>query len=146
MPPTSKSELQNKEELQKERTKDEAKARYQKAAKSNKITYLLVPLVASITFGIHQILPTWFGGRPRPSFQATSAALQECLNNVCGGKDCVRYPGDRGQWARPYNEALVVIPAAVVRPKSPEDISAIVKCAIKYNVKVQAKSGGHSYA
>jgi FAD/FMN-containing dehydrogenase len=45
-----------------------------------------------------------------------------------------------------YNMAIPVIPAAVVRPNTPEDVAAAVKCAVDNAVKVQARGGGHSYA
>jgi hypothetical protein len=45
-----------------------------------------------------------------------------------------------------YNTAIPVIPAAVTRPTTPEDISKIIKCAVASAVKVQPRSGGHSYA
>jgi FAD/FMN-containing dehydrogenase len=48
-------------------------------------------------------------------------------------------------WVKPYNLDIEVTPVAVIRPTTAEDISAIVKCAVSNNVKVQAKSGGHSY-
>jgi hypothetical protein len=137
-------------EAQGERTKDEAKAFYQKVRKSNVITWVVIPFLATVALGLHQTIYPLFGGRPHPPFQATSIALQACLNRVCGSNnDCVRYPGEDGfyrLWVNPYNQARIVKPAAVIRPKSPEDIAAIVKCAATNNVKVQAKSGGHSYA
>jgi FAD/FMN-containing dehydrogenase len=45
-----------------------------------------------------------------------------------------------------YNLDIGVTPIAVIRPQTAADISAIVKCATANNVKIQAKSGGHSYA
>ena len=76
--------------------------------------------------------------------------LQTCLNNVCAGRSgCVGYPSDllyQINWVKPYNLADSVTPVAVVRPSSAADVSAFVKCAGQNNVKVQAKSGGHSYA
>ncbi|KAK2026167.1 FAD-binding domain-containing protein, partial [Colletotrichum zoysiae] len=50
------------------------------------------------------------------------------------------------EWATPFNRARPVVPIAVVRPQNTEDVSGFVKCAAKHDVKVQAKSGGHSYA
>jgi FAD/FMN-containing dehydrogenase len=62
---------------------------------------------------------------------------------------CVGYPGDvlyQAVWVNRYNLDIEVEPIAVTRPSSTADVSAIVKCAASNNVKVQAKSGGHSYA
>ena len=47
---------------------------------------------------------------------------------------------------RPYNLDRPVTPAAITYPKSKEQIAAIVKVAVEFGVKVQARSGGHSYA
>lgn len=51
-------------------------------------------------------------------------------------------------WVKPYNldAAASVKPIAVVRPSTKEDVSGFVKCAHDNGAKVQAKSGGHSYA
>lgn len=38
-----------------------------------------------------------------------------------------------------------VEPIAVTRPDTTEEVAAFVKCAADNDVKVQAKSGGHSY-
>ena len=46
---------------------------------------------------------------------------------------------------KPYNLGIPVDPAAVTYPTVPEQVQAIVKCASTWNMKVQARSGGHSY-
>ncbi|CAK7199615.1 hypothetical protein SEUCBS139899_002298 [Sporothrix eucalyptigena] len=82
--------------------------------------------------------------------QSTPSGLQTCLNNVCAGRSgCVGYPSDllyQFEWVKPYNLAVNVTPAAVVRPQSAADVAAFVTCAASNGVSVQAKSGGHSYA
>lgn len=81
-----------------------------------------------------------------------TASLQDCLDDVCAGRsDCVAYPGAidllyQAFWVKPYNLAVDVSPAAVVRPNSSEEVAAAVRCAADGGVKVQARSGGHSYA
>ncbi|OAA59010.1 FAD-binding, type 2 [Niveomyces insectorum RCEF 264] len=79
-----------------------------------------------------------------------SAALQTCLDAVCSrGAACVAYPSDplfQLDWVRPYNLAVNVTPAAVVRPADAAQVAAVVRCAAANNVSVQARSGGHSYA
>lgn len=81
-----------------------------------------------------------------------TASLQDCLDDMCAGRsDCVAYPGAvdllyQALWVKPYNLAVDVSPAAVVRPSSSEEVAAVVRCAAESGVKVQARSGGHSYA
>ncbi len=45
-----------------------------------------------------------------------------------------------------YNTRLPFCPAVVVLPDNHEHVAAAVLCAAAHGVKVQAKSGGHSYA
>ena len=45
-----------------------------------------------------------------------------------------------------YNLDYPVHPAAIVRPSTVEQVSAAVKCAVKADVKVKPRSGGHSFA
>ncbi len=82
--------------------------------------------------------------------QSASTPLETCLSNVCNGRvNCVGFPSDllyQINWVKPYNLAVDVTPAAVVRPSTASDVAAIVQCATQNNAKVQAKSGGHSYA
>lgn len=83
------------------------------------------------------------------------ATLQDCLNDVCAGsEDCVRF-ADEGldilniyqrDWVKPYNLAVDVNPEVVIRPDSADKVAATIQCAAQNGYKVQAKSGGHSYA
>lgn len=79
-----------------------------------------------------------------------STPLQNCLNAVCHGRSgCVGYPSTpfyQLTWVNRYNLDIPVEPIAVTRPNTAEDVSGFVKCAVQHDVKVQAKSGGHSYA
>jgi len=79
-----------------------------------------------------------------------STPLQTCLGNVCAGRtECVSYPSNpfyQIAWVKPFNTDVHVKPVAVIRPNNAEEVSAAVKCAVASGVKVQAKSGGHSYA
>lgn len=79
-----------------------------------------------------------------------SSPLQTCLDAVCGDRsDCVAYKGDpfyQLSWVKPFNLDVPVTPVAVIRPDNAKDVAEAVKCAAKSDVKVQAKSGGHSYA
>ncbi|CAJ2510280.1 Uu.00g061800.m01.CDS01 [Anthostomella pinea] len=82
--------------------------------------------------------------------QAPSSPLADCLNAVCNGRDdCVAYPNNplyQISWVNRYNLDIDVEPIAVTRPETADDVSGFVKCAAANNVKVQPKSGGHSYA
>ncbi|KAJ7623614.1 hypothetical protein FB45DRAFT_926242 [Roridomyces roridus] len=75
--------------------------------------------------------------------------LQLCLNNVfASSRDNVSYPQDlfyQSLDVKPYNLHIPVVPAAVTRPGTPEDIANIVQCAVASAVKVQPRGGGHSY-
>ncbi|KAK1763470.1 FAD-binding domain-containing protein [Phialemonium atrogriseum] len=79
----------------------------------------------------------------------SGSSLQTCLNAVCNGRSgCVGYPSDplyQISWVKPYNLDIPVTPVAVIRPNTAKDVAGIVKCAAANDVKVQAKSGGHSY-
>ncbi|KAK0712013.1 hypothetical protein B0H67DRAFT_602594 [Lasiosphaeris hirsuta] len=78
------------------------------------------------------------------------SALQQCIDAVGNGRSgFAGYPSNplyQVQWVKPYNLDILVTPAVVVRPQTAADVSGIIKCATANNVKVQAKSGGHSYA
>ncbi|KAI0841496.1 Glucooligosaccharide oxidase [Hypoxylon sp. FL0890] len=82
--------------------------------------------------------------------QSPSTPLSDCLNAVCNGRDnCVAYPDNplyQVSWVNRYNLEYPVTPIAVTRPDSAQDVSDFIKCAVANNVKVQPKSGGHSYA
>ncbi|KAJ7089854.1 hypothetical protein B0H15DRAFT_274600 [Mycena belliarum] len=75
--------------------------------------------------------------------------LQVCLNNVfASNKGGVSYPQDflyQYLDVKPYNTNIPVNPAAVTRPSTADDVAKIVQCAVASAVKVQARSGGHSY-
>jgi FAD/FMN-containing dehydrogenase len=45
-----------------------------------------------------------------------------------------------------YNLSYPVKPAAVVYPRTAAEVAAVIKCAVDAGLKVQARSGGHSYA
>ncbi|KAJ6605849.1 hypothetical protein B0H10DRAFT_1957082 [Mycena sp. CBHHK59/15] len=70
-------------------------------------------------------------GSSLPSLSQAGSALQLCLNNLSDVK--------------PYNTNIPVIPAAVTRPTTSAEVAQIVQCAVASAVKVQARSGGHSY-
>ncbi|KAF7371028.1 Reticuline oxidase [Mycena sanguinolenta] len=83
-----------------------------------------------------------------PASQAGSP-LQLCLSNVFpSSTGSVSYPQDifyQSADVKVYNQHIPITPAAVTRPTTSEEISKIVQCAVASGVKVQARSGGHSY-
>lgn len=76
---------------------------------------------------------------------ASSTTLQDCLaaKNVP-----VFFASSSGfsQLAQPYNLRLPYTPAVIVVPTTTQHITDAVLCASENDVKVQARSGGHSYA
>jgi len=79
------------------------------------------------------------------SVNTASVTLQDCLaaKNVP-----VYFATSSGfsQLAQPYNLRLAYTPAVIVVPTDPGQVAVAILCAAASNVKVQAKSGGHSYA
>jgi hypothetical protein len=78
------------------------------------------------------------------------SALQQCIETVGRGRmGFAGFPSSplafQLVWVQPYNLDIDVTPAAVVRPRTAEDVSGVIRCAATNNFKVQAKSGGHSY-
>ena len=74
--------------------------------------------------------------------------LQDCLDAVFTDASFRTFPQDANYFSKinPYNLDYLVYPAAIVRPTTVEEVSAAVRCAVKASVKVQPRSGGHSYA
>lgn len=79
------------------------------------------------------------------SINPATKSLQDCLaaKNVP-----VFFATSSGfsQLAQPYNLRLAYTPSVIVVPTEAGQVTDAVLCAAASNVKVQAKSGGHSYA
>ncbi|KAF2092526.1 FAD-binding domain-containing protein [Rhizodiscina lignyota] len=79
----------------------------------------------------------------------TNSAVQQCLTSAVGGDTSLvafqSNPLFQIIDVKPYNLDIPVNPAAVTYPKTPDHVSGIVRCAADAQLKVQAKSGGHSY-
>lgn len=73
------------------------------------------------------------------------SSIIKCLDDSNVPQD---YPGssDFSEDIIPYNLRLNFTPIAVAVPSSVAQVQAAVKCAAKLGVKVNPKSGGHSYA
>lgn len=81
-----------------------------------------------------------------------------CSQSALGTSIKKAVGGDRELYALPgnplyaikdvklYNLSIPVKPAAVTYPKTAQQVAAIIKCAVDAGLKVQARSGGHSYA
>jgi FAD/FMN-containing dehydrogenase len=71
-------------------------------------------------------------------------SLQACLasKNV---PTSLNFSSDWTSLTDPYNLRLKYTPTAVTLPTTPQHVSDSVICAVAAGVKVQARSGGHSY-
>ena len=100
------------------------------------------PFLAFLLFS-----PFVFGLTPS-NLSEQSSILQDCLDAVFTDASLRTFPQDLAYIAKinTYNLDYPVYPAAIVRPTTAEQVSAAIKCAVKANVKVQPRSGGHSYA
>ncbi|KAF5706724.1 reticuline oxidase [Fusarium mundagurra] len=148
MPPADKSLKPNGKPSDDETAIETAKKKYQKLKSKFNLGRIFPNLILPAVIGA----AVWARQPADNQFTAPPAALRTCLDSVCAGAaDCVRYPAsgenrEYFQWASPFNLGRVVFPAAVVRPNTDEQLSGFVRCAAETNVKVQARSGGHSYA
>ncbi|KAE9389963.1 glucooligosaccharide oxidase [Gymnopus androsaceus JB14] len=79
------------------------------------------------------------------SFRLVSADLSSGLN---GAEVNAVFPGDSNyaDASRAYNLRFTLEPAAVAYPTTPEEVSSIIQVGVDNNLKVVARSGGHSYA
>ncbi|CBX96933.1 hypothetical protein LEMA_P100640.1 [Plenodomus lingam JN3] len=83
--------------------------------------------------------------KPTPSPTPSSGGASQCLN----GKNIpYKMTSDAGysDLIAPYNLRLPYKPAVVVLPTTNQHIQDAVVCAAQAGLKVQPKSGGHSYA
>ncbi|KAF8166622.1 hypothetical protein K438DRAFT_1857053 [Mycena galopus ATCC 62051] len=84
-----------------------------------------------------------------PPASRPRSKLQRRLNKVfASSPGSVFYPQDaeyQSKYVKAYNQHIPITPAAVTRPTTTQEVSQIVKCAADTKVKVQARSGGHSY-
>lgn len=74
-----------------------------------------------------------------------SGGVLQCLN----GKNVpykMTSDSEYSELVEPYNLALPYKPSVVVLPQTQQNVQDAVVCAAQSNIKVQAKSGGHSYA
>jgi FAD/FMN-containing dehydrogenase len=78
-----------------------------------------------------------------------STPLQTCLHTVFAtDPNSVSFPTNlfyQIDYVKAYNLDIPIVPAAVTRPSSSQQVAEVVKCAVASGVKVQPRSGGHSY-
>ena len=104
------------------------------------LTLLFFSISTTVVFGL---TPSNLSAQSYPG-----SILQDCLDAVFTDASLRTFPQDADYFSKvnPYNLDYLVYPAAIVRPTTVEQVSAVVKCAVKADVKVQARSGGHSFA
>ncbi|KAL0062011.1 hypothetical protein AAF712_011089 [Marasmius tenuissimus] len=81
-----------------------------------------------------------------PSSRAAPVGFESCLQSALPAS-AISLPSDLFYplAVKPYNLAYDITPAAVIRPSATDQVSRAVQCASVHGVKVQARSGGHSY-
>ncbi|KUJ08911.1 FAD-binding domain-containing protein [Mollisia scopiformis] len=81
---------------------------------------------------------------------SSQSTLDRSIKRALGkDRDLYAFPGNPFYALRDvklYNQTYPVKPAAVVYPKTAAQVAAVIKCAVDAGRKVQARSGGHSYA
>jgi hypothetical protein len=77
--------------------------------------------------------------------QSRATGLVDCLN-AANVPISLTSSADWSELNTPYNLRLSYTPAVITIPDTQEQVAASVTCAAASGVKVQAKSGGHSYA
>ena len=73
-----------------------------------------------------------------------SAAVDDCLTTA-QVPVFASSSSDRTQATKPFNLRVPFTPAAYAVPQTVKHVQDAVACGVKNNVKVTAKSGGHSY-
>ena len=74
-----------------------------------------------------------------------SSPIKTCLSSAVGDIAWPSEPLFKLLDAKPYNLDVSVNPVAITYPSKVEEVAAIIKCA-GTDYKIQARSGGHSYA
>ena len=95
-----------------------------------------VSVAASVTSGI-------LGVDLLPREQNSTTALIDCLTTAGLEPVTPSHPAYQND-SLPVNTRLIYQPAALVYPNTTEDVSAAIKCGAANDVKVNARSGGHS--
>jgi len=80
----------------------------------------------------------------------SSSVVDQCLATALGGNSPNQFATSKTPlWqlshVHPWNLDVDVSPAAITYPRTAEQVAAVVKCAADNGLKVQPRSGGHSY-
>ena len=110
------------------------------------VSKMVVPSVAFLLAGLSLVQAFPFSDADALyGLQTRASSLVNCLysKNV---PISLSSSSNFAQLAEPYNLRLPYTPAAIALPTTPQHVSDAVLCASQAGTKVQAKSGGHSYA
>ncbi|CAK5273813.1 unnamed protein product [Mycena citricolor] len=109
----------------------------------------LLPLLSLLSFFLPPHVQASLAPRVSVHPSQRVSSLQTCLSTAFAlNPHDVSFPQElfyQFLYVKPYNTRIHVVPAAVTRPTTSAQVAQIVKCAVASSVKVQARSGGHSY-
>ncbi|KAK1749355.1 glucooligosaccharide oxidase [Echria macrotheca] len=94
---------------------------------------------------LQQALPIGLAAVAAANPLGKRAAIDDCLKAANVPVDTP----NSSEWkndVNPFNQRLPYTPVAIAVPTTTDHIAAAVSCAVKVGVKVNPKSGGHSYA
>jgi hypothetical protein len=105
------------------------------------------PSFASLLLPCILISSAW--GNPVPAAAPIVVSRQQSLYTCLSSHNVPTKLTTSSDWSTlnsPYNLRLAFTPTAITLPTTAQHVSDAVLCAAAAGVKVQAKSGGHSYA
>lgn len=98
-----------------------------------------------LSFATSITLVSLAAANPLSNRLAKRAAIDDCLRTANVPVDAPNSNDWRAD-SNPFNQRLKYTPVAIAVPTTVAQVQAAVSCAAKVNVKVNPKSGGHSYA
>lgn len=94
-----------------------------------------------LTFTVSARPSHFLNGRSEDALQTLTSCLEDNHVNYV-----TQSSANWTQYSTPFNLRLKYTPNVITIPRSSQGVSNSVKCAAQAGLKVQAKSGGHSYA